>query len=733
MASRPRGVVPVAAGLVPALLFGSIMVGARLPSGGRHQHATLGALDMSRGPAGGFGSLRDSFLAGIFGPRAGTTDGIANAVTRSVRRPDPLREAEPVVVSHAPTNDDFARAYVVPSVPFTARTDTTTATREPGEPAGCAPVGETVWYRFRAASDVGLIADTFGTGRPVTIGVFAGDSVDRLTQVGCATHAAGNAHVAFPAAAGTIYSVQIAPVAAGPLVFDLRLQGVTQRIRESDDASSLGTTAIGTAPSPNGEWLMVGSIAEDNPSRQCIAFTWGMPLLPAFACRPAVYVVERKTGRKTMVSVNSNGEAANDLIAAQSMSEDGRFVGLSGFATNMVPGDTNTCHAYRVPGHCPDVFVHDRDADGNGIFDETRPGARTTIRVSVTTDGTQADDWSAVSLLSRDGRYVTFMSQASNLVPNDTNGVGDIFVRDRDTDEDGIFDEPGAVRTTRVSVSSSGEEARDTPPDPQGATQRIPTERGASILGASSNGHYVLFRSAAPNLVPGDTNGFADVFLRDVRAGTTTRVNVGPGGIQANGWTRMPNGFQWKVSDDGRFAVFGSDATNLVPGDTNNAEDLFVRDLVAGTTERVTLAADGSQAIGEGPAIGQDAIFGGILAVASIGVWNVYTLSEMNHTMTPDGRYVFFSSGARNLVPEDANDQRDIFVRDRVRGTTTLVSVSSAGRQGNASSNLPIPTIDGRLLTFTSASTTLEDEAASVIPRFGAGAFVRTLPWAVSR
>ena len=220
-----------------------------------------------------------------------------------------------------------------------------------------------------------------------------------------------------------------------------------------------------------------------------------------------------------------------------------------------------------------------------------------------------------------------------------------------------------------------------------------------------------------------------DVFLRDVVRRTTVRVNISSTGEQANADSRLPNSFSGKVSDGGRYVLFNSDASNLVPGDTNDAEDLFVRDLVRGTTERVTVNTEGEQADGEVLPTAQDAVFGGIVTGISAFAFGVYTLSELNHSMTADGRYVFLSSGATNLVPEDENGtQRDIFVRDRVRGTTTLVSVSSSGVQGNASSNAPVTNGDGSVVAFLSSATNLEDEAESPAPGLALATYMRTIP-----
>jgi Tol biopolymer transport system component len=151
--------------------------------------------------------------------------------------------------------------------------------------------------------------------------------------------------------------------------------------------------------------------------------------------------------------------------------------------------------------------------------------------------------------MSSDGRYVAFYSEANNLVTGDTNGGRDVFVRDRDTST-----------TERVSVGSAGAQGND-------------WSDGAPI---SADGRYVAFRSAASNLVPGDTNIAIDVFLRDRTMGATERVSMDSADAQGNGTS-------WTVSitADGRYVAFQSEATTLVPGDTNGVDDVFVRDRVA--------------------------------------------------------------------------------------------------------------------------------------------------------
>jgi hypothetical protein len=207
--------------------------------------------------------------------------------------------------------------------------------------------------------------------------------------------------------------------------------------------------------------------------------------------------------------------------------------------------------------------VLDRDSNGNGVFDE--PGGFRVTRVSVSTSGRQANAPSTAVAISSNGRSVAFISTASTLVAGDRNRVGDVFVRDRDSDRDGVIDERGAVRTARVSVSTAGRESN-------GATL------GAAM---SVDGRFVAFASDASNLVAGDRNGTTDVFVRDRdvnrdgvpdQAGSvsTWRASVATGGAEANGKSA------WDVSSGGRWVCFTSIAPDLVQGDGDARPDVFV-------------------------------------------------------------------------------------------------------------------------------------------------------------
>lgn len=327
------------------------------------------------------------------------------------------------------------------------------------------------------------------------------------------------------------------------------------------------------------------------------------------------------------VNVSSSGQESNGGIGAASydgryVSSDGRYVTFSDASSNLVPGDTNLW---------PDVFVRDLEAG-------------TTQRISVSSAGAQANNESRYPTISADGRFVAFDSRASTLVTGDTNNTWDVFVRDRQTGT-----------TTRVSVATGGAQANG-------------SSTNASI---SDDGRFVAFGSLASNLIAGDSNGTSDVFVRDRQTGTTELVSVGSAGAQGNGASSNPS-----ISSDGRYVAFSSDATNLVGADTNGVRDVFVRDRLLGTTERVNVGSQGTEATSAG-----------FLDFASI---------------SGDGRFVTFSSTAPNLVPDDTNGVSDVFVRDRVAGTTERASLSSADAQGELTSSVSALSADGRFVAFFS-------------------------------
>lgn len=350
-------------------------------------------------------------------------------------------------------------------------------------------------------------------------------------------------------------------------------------------------------------------------------------------------LVRQKTER---ISVSSAGVPGNADSGYASISANGRFVVFSSDASNLVPADTNGIS---------DVFVRDRRT-------------KTTTRISVRSGGGQAGGGSigsAGSVVSANGRIVAFVSDDSDLVPNDTNGQFDVFVHDICSNI-----------TRRISVASDGREANS-------------YSNQAAI---SADGRFVAFISNASNLVSSDTNGVADVFLHDLRTGMTRRVDIGAGGVQANAGS---NGGV-SISSSGRFVAFSSDASNLVSGDTNDATDVFIRDLLTDLTVRESLGERKAQLRGQSfinSISGNGAIvafeyFDGYATDDRKNDSEVYlrnrntnkTISvtsgclgatvmgcSANGMLSESGKVIGFQAYADYLVPHDTNEENDIFIR----------------------------------------------------------------------
>jgi hypothetical protein len=345
-----------------------------------------------------------------------------------------------------------------------------------------------------------------------------------------------------------------------------------------------------------------------------------------------------KTINTNMLRVSKGSTTANQL-----------FYYLETAPTNgalLLNGTPLSIGAYFTQDDINSGRVAYRNTSGATASDSFGFSVRSTERISVASNGTEANAVSNCPSLSADGRYVAFFSPATNLVSGDTNGMNDIFLRDRQNDT-----------TTRASIASDGTQAN-----------------GDSICPSiSSNGRYVLFDSSATNLVSGDTLGKRDIFVRDLQSSTTTRVSIASNGAEANG-----DSYTASISADGRYVVFSSSATNLVSGDVNGKSDVFLRDRQNNTTTRISVATNGSEANGDS--------------------WGM---------ISDDGRYVAFMSYAFNLVANDSNGKSDIFVRDLQNNTTTLASLTFNGTQENDDAQSVSISGDGRYVSFQSFATNL--------------------------
>jgi Tol biopolymer transport system component len=406
--------------------------------------------------------------------------------------------------------------------------------------------------------------------------------------------------------AGTVLALSANPAAAGA--------AATTRVSVSSTGAQTDSYSVGHTLSADGRYVAFGSGASTLVPND----TNGVD---------DVFVRDLRTRTTTLISVSGAGVQGDHNSFTPSISATGRYVAFVSNARTLVPGS--------AAAGGPDVFVRDRVAG-------------TTTAITRTITGAPADGGSADPAISGDGRYVTFSSYATNLVPDDTNGVRDVFVHDLQTQA-----------TTRASLSTGGRQGDGTSIEPA----------------INRNGRYVTYYSQAANLVAGDTNETIDVFVRDVRAGTTTRVSVSSTGAQSNGW----GDYTPDISADGRRITFVSNANNLVAGDTNGTSDAFLRDLVTGTTTLVSLAGSGEQA----------------------------NAGSENPVISADGQHIAFTGHANNLVAADTNETPDVFVRDLQAGTTTRVSTSGTGSQGDNGSFSAAISAHGDRVAFVSHATNL--------------------------
>ena len=415
-----------------------------------------------------------------------------------------------------------------------------------------------------------------------------------------------------------------------------------------------------------------------------------------------VFLLDRASGITQRVSTNADGVEGDLLSSFPTISDDGRFVAFESFATNLVSDDTNDA---------ADIFLFDRDAtnreerirrisvaddgteadsasfnapsiSGNGRFVAFRSSAtnlvdddnndqidifvrdlleNTTRRISVASDGTEANGGSDQPSITEDGRFIAFVSDADNLVPEDDNLATDVFVYDTQS---------GTIE--RVNVSDDGSEA-----------SRFSVSSRPAI---SDDGDLIVFASDADNLVPDDSNGVQDVFLYHRQTQSITRLSESSGGEVGNSISEAP-----ALSGDGRFVAFESVSTNLVPGDENSAIDIFLRDLQAGTIEVVSRSG---------------------FDVATNGNSRAPLISD-------DGNVIVYESAASNIVQGDAVgnslNTADLFLFDRESQETNALTFVATPSTINVLQSTIVNTSDARFTTQGAVrlvDTLLADEIA---------------------
>jgi Tol biopolymer transport system component len=417
----------------------------------------------------------------------------------------------------------------------------------------------------------------------------------------------------------------------------------------------------------------------------------------SLAVSPVSFPRSRAFGGEIIrISVSETGEQGNGISRRAQLSADGRWVAFSSNSFNLTDEDQSPVE---------DIFVHDLDtgaleilstvaagesqdgdstlprvsADGGAVVWESAAGnlvandtneardifLRQTggaiLRLSINGEGEEGNGESLSPDISADGTVIVFESAADNLVPNDTNGVKDIFVvnlveegeRAESTD---LLSPFSFLEVLRISLSTNGDEA-----DGDSSEARL-----------SADGRFVLFASAATNLVAEDTNGVTDIFVYEIATGVTERVSVASDGAQADGHSSSG-----VMSADGRYVLFASFADNFTTADSPT-QDVFRYDRVTGMTE--------------------------LVSISPLGAANA---AAMHPSVSADGHSIVFASLANNLVPNDTNGMYDIFYKDMRTGVVIRLSESADGTEGNRDSLAPTISSNGQIVAFGSEATNL--------------------------
>lgn len=396
----------------------------------------------------------------------------------------------------------------------------------------------------------------------------------------------------------------------------------------------------------------------------------------------------------SLVSRAPDGAQGNGQSRGASVSADGRFVVFESAADNLFAGDRNGAS---------DVFVKDLST---GLV----------LLVSAGIKGAPGAGASGQASISADGRFVVFESLAEDLVADDTNLQSDVFVRDLQTGS-----------TTRASLSAAGVEA----------------SLGAANAAISANGRFVAFVSVSDNLVPGSDSFASRVYLKDLLDGSLRIVNTSAPGQLASTLSRNPS-----VSADGRYVAFETGAANLLPGDSNSAFDIYVKDVQTGAIIRASISPTGVQggAPSTAATISDDGAFVVFQSTSTFGLADDTNLMsdvfrknlltgaldrvsvgargaqlqdgafvDAQDALSADGRYVVFQSAASNLVGNDTNGNSDLFIKDLLHGPIARVSSEVSDAAGNGPSTSAAISGDGRYIVFESLATDLDGDDTNAL------------------
>ncbi len=392
-----------------------------------------------------------------------------------------------------------------------------------------------------------------------------------------------------------------------------------------------------------------------------------------------VYVRNISVGTTTLVSLGTDGNAANATCYAPTISGDGQYVAFVTAATNLTAEST---------GGFRQVFVRKLPSGPTVLISKSGANA--------------GDAHSTLPALSNTGRYVSYESVATNLTADATGGFQQVFLHDRDTDNNTVFDQAGLTSTSLMSRAS-------------GLTGAI-GNAGSGGSALTDNGRFVAFTSSAANLVSADTNGFEDVFVRDRVANSTTRVSVGANGVESHGST-----FGVTMSADGRFIGFFSSADNLLAPalPAPQIREAYVRDrgVPGGGGEfNDAAAANPNRVISINPATGQ---YGNNAVGLGDGRERV--------AVSPTGRFAAFRANSTNLGAPPAEPRADIYVHDRDSDNDGILDEPGAGQRATlrVSATIPvgtrqpfdcaIPAVGGSATQYLVAYESLSDDLDTIV------------------
>lgn len=600
-----------------------------------------------------------------------------------------------VTALFVPPNDNFANRIVLAGSNVALTAHNTNATKEAFEPnhAGNAG-GKSVWWTWTAPAGGYVTNSTTGSSFDTTLAVYTGDSLAALDLVAQDNNSGSgsSSRVIFHASAGITYQIAVDGYkgAFGSIVLTLRHLPESIDCPPGDGIVQAASVAAATGLTGNGDSVTPAL----TPDGGVLAFASGAPdLVPGDANGAAdIFALDLGTGALGLVSVpEGSAEGANGPSTGPLISADAHYVIFESLASNLVSSDLN--------GQS-DIFVRDL-------------AAGTTRLVSVNDAGTGSGNDSSYSpATTPDAQVIVFESLSSDLAPGDTNSGSDVFWRD-------------LSRATNVLVSLNADGT---------STGNQPSCCGS----VSADGRFVVFESAAADLVPDDMNGAWDVFVRDMVAGTTVLVSIN----RTHTGSGNDASYAAAISPDGRYVAYTSAASDLVSGDANFLPDVYLYDRLTGSNRLASVNHRGT-ASGQGASLHPSAFSANSRVFAFLSEANDLVALDDNPGVTDlfahdaltgantlvsarcdgagggsadsgearlsaDGRFVAFQSHAADLVAGDLNGAPDVFLRDLVSGTTFLVSRNPAGTgTGNRGSTNAVLSADGSRVAFASEATDL--------------------------